>query len=77
MWCTGRGTSYGVKTWDGQCEMDIIRRNGKVWGYYWQSMVDNVACTYKVKDIIEKTGITLVKWQRARVRIGNSWTLLQ
>ena len=76
MWCTGRGTSYGVETRDGQCKMDIIRINGKVWGYYWQSM-DNIACTYKVTDIIGRIAITLVKWQRARVRIGNSWTLLQ
>ena len=76
MVCTGRGTGKGVDRWDGQCKMDIIRLNGKVWGYYWQSM-DNIACTNKVTDIIGKIAITLIKWQRAHVRIGNSWTLLQ
>ena len=30
MVCTGRSTSVAVKRWDGQCEMGIIRFNGKV-----------------------------------------------
>ena len=32
------GMSWNVQTGDRQCELDDIRINGKVWGYYWQSM---------------------------------------
>ena len=75
MVCTGRGTGKGVDRWDGQCKMDIIRLNGKVWGYYWQS-IDIIARSYKVMDIIGNNTKTLLKWQRGQDRIGKSRTLL-
>ena len=40
--------------------MDIIRLNGKVWGYYWQSM-DNIGFSYTFIDIIRNTTITFIK----------------